>query len=330
MLVFRTDSSLPVFLTRLPFIRRWRPLIAPVEEDIASLREYASGQKDISEMQSPHSFMVAADLPDLNAVQRGIERGEYKSSATLRYDVFGWTAADVARILRYDEDEADTERKVRDEDFDRDFVPLLDRSDIEMPRLRDMSCPVSVLPFIDDWQRYDLLRQRADPMARTPHIAVDSASHLTRSERLHIETEEQMAFELLRAQGRHRRLTRGRGKGSGASDSLRAGEREEILRLDNYTCFFSGATSPAEIDVHHIVSRKIIEILDLPRELLTARYNLIAVESQLNRAKGAKLFRQDVEVYFERFASASHRNHEILSHLTRIKSLQDSIIDSAL
>jgi hypothetical protein len=151
---------------------------------------------------------------------------------------------------------------------------------------------------------------------------------LSRKKREWIQTEEQKLFELHRAEQRHRRLRPAKNSTLVAVASVSPSLREQILRLDKYTCFFTGSAPPTvEVDVHHIISRRIIEILELPRELLAAPYNLITVESQLNRVKGAHLFRLDVERYFERFADRGHRNHPILQYLAKIKDLQSGLMD---
>lgn len=301
--------------------------MAPVAEDIATLKEYAAGRRDVDEPLSPHAFKVAIDLPDLDEIEARMRAGEYKSSATLSFNAFGWDAVDVVRILRYDRDEDEITRKLRDEDFDRHFVELACSETLDVSRLRSLAAPTSVLPFIDDWERFDLLSEASDPLLRRSSARVDQKWHLRHRERESIEREERMLFELHRAEQRHRKL-RATKKSIAATGSMTPGLRELVLRLDNYTCFFTGAAPPnIEVDVHHILSRRIIEILDLPRELLTASYNLITIDSQLNRVKGPRLFKADVARYFERFDDPEHRNHPILQYLSRIKELQAGLIE---
>lgn len=88
-------------------------------------------------------------------------------------------------------------------------------------------------------------------------------------------------------------------------------------------CFFTGQTAEQiELQVHHIIPRRIIELLDLPRDLFTARYNLICVSAPLNIAKSAKLSKEDIAIYFERFSDPSHRNHPILYYLDLFRQSQ--------
>jgi hypothetical protein len=302
--------------------------MAPVEEDVARFRDYAAGRKDVEEPLSPHSFKVVIDLPDLDAIESNMQAGNYKHSATLGFEVFGWDAVDVARILRYNADEDEIDRKLRDEDLDRDFVEIVNSPKLDTSRIRSLGAAISILPFIDDWERFDSLSQVSDPLLRRSPAHVDRKWHLSRKEREWIQMEEQKLFELFRAEQRHRKLRPAKNSALASAGSMTPGLREQILRLDNYTCFFTGSAPPnVEVDVHHIISRRIVEILDLPRELLTAPYNLITVESQLNRVKGAHLFRLDVDRYFERFAARGHRNHPILQCLAKIKDLQSGLIE---
>lgn len=326
MVIYRT-SPIPAFLTRLPLIHRWRCSIAPVEEDLAILKDYAGGRRDVDEPLSSHAFRVAIDLPDLDDIEARMRAGKFKSSATLGYSAFGWDAVDVARILRYDRDDDEIARKLRDEDFDRDFVELTCCRELDGAQIRSLGVPTSILPFIDDWQRFDSLCQVSDPVLRKSSTRVDHTWHLRQRERESIERDERVLFELHRGERRHRKLRATRRSAVATAGLMTPGLREQILRYDKYTCFFTGAAPPnIEVDVHHILSRRIIEILELPRELLTAPYNLVTVEGQLNRVKGPHLFKADVERYFERFADRGHRNHPILLYLTRIKDLQSGLI----
>lgn len=297
--------------------------MAPVEEDVARLKDYAAGRKDAEEPLSPHSFKLAIDLPDLDAIEENMRAGKYKDSATVGFDVFGWDAVDIVRILRFDEDEDETERKLRDEDFGRDFIRLVEATELDTLRIQSLGLPISVLPFIDDWERFDAMSQVSDPMLRQSVWQIDRRWHLTRKERESIEQDERMLFELYRAENRHRKLQRTanstRANGGAVAPSL----REQILRLDKYTDFFTGVAAPhVTVDVHHIIPRWIVERLELPRELLTAPYNLITVDRQLNRVKGAHLRKEDVELYLQRFADPTHRNHPILQYLAKVKELQ--------
>jgi hypothetical protein len=61
--------------------------MAPVEEDVAKLRDYAAGRKDAEEPLSPHSFKLAIDLPDLEEIEENIRAGKYKDSSTLGFDI---------------------------------------------------------------------------------------------------------------------------------------------------------------------------------------------------------------------------------------------------
>jgi hypothetical protein len=321
MLIYRT-SGIPLFLTRLPLIHRRRCVMAPVEEDVAQVKDYAAGRKDAEEPLSPHYFKLAIDLPDLDAIEENMRAGKYKDSATISFDVFGWDAVDVVRILRFDEDEDETERKLRDEDFERDFVRVVDAEHLDRLRIKSLGAPISILPFIDDWERFDSLSQVSDPLLRGSR-QIDRKWNLTRQERESIEREERMLFELHRAEQRHRKLRRAVNSSLANGGAVTPRLREQILRLDKYTDFFTGAAAPhVEVDVHHIIPRWIIERLDLPRELLTAPYNLITVDSQLNRVKGAHLLKDDVELYLQRFADPTHRNHPILQYLAKVKELQ--------
>lgn len=322
MLIYRS-SGIPLFLTRLPLVHRRRCIIAPVEEDVAQLRDYAAGRKDAEEPLSPHAFKLAIDLPELDVIEENMRAGKYKNSTTLGFEAFGWDAVDIVRILRFDEDEDETQRNLRDEDFERDFVRLVDTPTLDPHRIQSLGGPISILPFIDDWERFDALSQASDPLLRRSGAQIDRKWYLTGRERDSIQREEQMLFELHRAKQRHGKLRR-------ASNAVRANGgavtprlREQILRLDKYTDFFTGATAThVELDVHHVIPRWIIERLDLPRELLTAPYNLITVDNQLNRVKGAHLFREDVELYLRRFADPAHRNHPILQWVSKVKDLQ--------
>ena len=166
--------------------------MAPVEEDIAQMKDYAAGRKDAEEPLSPHSFKLAIDLPDVDAIEENMRAGKYKDSATISFDVFGWDAVDVVRILRFDEDEDETERKLRDEDFERDFVRIVDAAHLDTPRIQSLGAPISILPFIDDWERFDTLSQVSDPLLRRSGVQIDRKWNLTRQERESIEREEQM------------------------------------------------------------------------------------------------------------------------------------------
>lgn len=107
------------------------------------------------------------------------------------------------------------------------------------------------------------------------------------------------------------------------SDPVPPKLRAEIISLDGGKCFFTGQTAEqVELTVHHIITRKIIENLDLPRELFTAPYNLICVSASLNIAKSAKLSREDIAIYFERFSDPTHRNHPILRYLSLFQQSQ--------
>jgi hypothetical protein len=297
--------------------------MAPVEEDVARAKDYAAGRKNAEEPLSAHSFKLAIDLPDVDAIEENMRAGKYKDSATISFDVFGWDAVDVVRILRFDEDEDETERKLQDEDFERDFVRVVDAAHLDTSRIQSLGAPISILPFIDDWERFDALSQVSDPLLRRSRPQIDRKWNLTRRERESIEREEKMLFALHRAQQRHRKLRPASNWAHANGGEVTPRLREQILRLDKYTDFFTGAAAPrVEVDVHHIIPRWIVERLDLPRELLTAPYNLVTVDRQLNRVKGARLLKDDVEVYLERFADPAHRNHPILQYLAKVKELQ--------
>jgi hypothetical protein len=287
------------------------------------MKDYAAGRRDAEEPLSPHFFKLAIDLPDLDAIEANMRAGKYKDSATISFDVFGWDAVDIVRILRFDEDEDETERKLRDEDFERDFVRVVDAEHLDRLRIKSLGAPISILPFIDDWERFDALLQVSDPLLRRPGRQIDRKWNLMRQERESIERQEQMLFELHRAKQRHRKLRPALNSPRSNGGAVTPRLREQILRLDKYTDFFTGAAAPhAEVDVHHIIPRWIVERLDLPCELFAAPYNLITADRQLNRVKGAHLFKDDVELYLERFADPAHRNHPILKYLIKVKELQ--------
>ena len=107
------------------------------------------------------------------------------------------------------------------------------------------------------------------------------------------------------------------------NDSVRPKLQAEIISLDGRKCFFTGQTpEQVELSVHHIIPRKTIENLDLPRELFTAPYNLICVSASLNIAKSAKLSKEDITIYIEQFSDPKHRNHPILRYLRQFQRSQ--------
>jgi hypothetical protein len=314
------EETIPALLTTLPFIHAWRAWFAPVDEDIAKFRPFVTGERSINDSRDPAVIVVAMQLPDLDEIEEKMRRNTFKSTATLNITTYGWHAYDVARVLREKEDESELDRQCRDEDFTRDFLKLKEADGLDFERIRELGVPTSVIPFIKAWEKLDSTQHRNDPR----YFRHDNF-YLSPAEERAIRAREEVLFaELgLRKVRKGYRLTRRTHSGN-RSPNLAPGAKDDIVRRDGYRCFFTGETPPqTTLDVHHIISRYLIDKLDLPPSLYTEAFNLITVGSSTNRAKKAKLFKEDIHLYFQRIRRPDHANYRILYYLQRIREIQN-------
>lgn len=106
-------------------------------------------------------------------------------------------------------------------------------------------------------------------------------------------------------------------------ETLPPKQRAAIIARDHGRCLFTGQTSDQiELQVHHIISRRIIELLRLTDDLFTAPYNLVTVSAPLNIAKSAQLTSEDIDFYIERFSDPTHPNYRVLYYLDLFRRAQ--------
>jgi hypothetical protein len=106
---------------------------------------------------------------------------------------------------------------------------------------------------------------------------------------------------------------------------VRASVHNEVLKDHEYSCIFDGRARPKfPIDVHHVIPRRLIERLELPRSLYTDRANLVACCEPCNVAKSDKLSKEDVRFYLSQFSGdPDHPNALLCRYLRLIQGLQD-------
>jgi len=287
-------NVIPAFLVHLDLIRVSEANIGATEDEIASIRPFVTGESCISEKDPPDSMTLAWRILTFDEMTKLVERNRSRLNATIGFTIYDWYLSDVTRIMRGN--------------GSANYRRISECDDLDLKTIGSLAAPVSIIPFL----RY----------AR--ETAQDKRFYPTRAEEAKIKETEQRLFAELKLKAKQRKLKPAHKPYRKSREySTRPKVKSQVLADHNSKCLFSGVSSlSASLAIHHVIPYRVVELLQLPKELLTEAFNLVPICSDLNSAKSAILSKKDVELYLERFAEPAHPNHRIVKYLELIRKIQ--------
>lgn len=288
--VYRKEP-LPAIYTKIPFVRESNPiLIADCHEDLPRLRKLqgiAAGNNCISQFQWDHAWFVKAEIPDDIGTLDGT------SDVVIKWRVFYWKLWDVESLVK---------------DWEPAEAVLLTSAGISDDFLDSLAHPTSCL---------DMLRQTEVLFNGGYQLEPRIVSAIKQIEA------PLTASNKLREMKQLKPVAKSRSSKAIGKSRVRPKLRDTILRRDNFRCIFCGKNSSnTELEVHHIISRSVINKLGLDPTLQMAPENLCVTCFNCNRGKRDNLPREDIQYYCRAFLDREHPNHGLLVHLTKISELQ--------
>ena len=287
-------KPLPAIYTQLGFVRELGPcMIVDCPEDLSRLQQLqkiVAGDACVSEIEWTHGLFVKAAIPDDVLMREGT------SGTVIEWRIWWWKLWDAqhAQSLVTDRWPAEAVR-LTDAGIGTDFLNLL-------------AHPTSCLP---------MLRQTEVLFSKGYELKPEIAAAIKEIE------EPLIASMKLRAMKRLKLIANSGSAKAIGNPQVPPKLRDTILRQNNYRCMFCGKnSSDAALEVHHIISRNLINKLHLDPALHVDPENLCVTCFRCNRGKSDNLTTEDIEYYRAAFSNPEHPNHNLLSYLTKISELQ--------
>ena len=299
--VYRKEP-LPAIYTELGFVRKSAPFIlADCPEDLSSLRKLqsvAAGDACVSKLEWSHTFFVKAELPDDIATRDG------SSDTVIKWRVFYWKLWDAQSLVK---DSRPTEAiSYEDAGIDADYLDSL-------------AHPTSCLSMLRQTQN---LFESDNGRSKGYELKSGMVAAIKEIEKPLIASVKLRTIK----QGMKLRkpTTTSQSTKTSSEPQLSPKLRNEILQKNNYRCMFcgNGVSDGARLEVHHIISRSLINKLHLDPTLLKNPKNLCAACFSCNRGKSDNLTTKDIEFYLNAFSKPEHPNHGLLRYLRKISELQ--------
>ena len=291
-------KPIPAIYTQLEFVRKSHTcMIADCPEDLPRLQQLekvVAGDACVSEIERPSWLIVKAEFPDDILIREGT------SDTVIEWRIFYWKLWDAESLVG--ENRPAEAVRLTDAGIGTDFLDSLAHPTSCLPMLRQ----TEVLFSSDNgrYKGYELKPKRAAAIKEMEKSLIAG-----------------MKLRAMKQFTANRKLS-GPPKAIGYPQ-VPPKLRDTILRKNNYRCMFCGKNSSDEaLEVHHIISRKLINKLCLNPDLHTVPENLCVTCFSCNRGKSDNLTPEDIAYYRDEFSNPEHPNHGLLVHLAKISELQ--------
>jgi hypothetical protein len=294
----RRRDRLPSVFCAFPWVRPTIESFADcgTEEDrrLVSLHiGMLAGEVDVSVLDDEFSVKLAIDIPEV------VREADGRSGRGLHARIYHWKFHDVNYLLKGE--------------MPSEAVPVSEAGFFEDDLI--------ALGTAEDFLTWIRLHERflGEPKGYRFPVALEEKFRDFQSKNL--------ARVKLRQKQLGLRLSGGGRSARGDPPSVPESMRNEVLKDHDYRCLFCGRGRPEfRIDVHHVFPRRLIERLDLPERLFTARENLVACCAGCNVAKSDEVSKEDVRFYLCQFARVDHANNRLVSALELLRKLQDGCV----
>ncbi|MBV9659252.1 MAG: HNH endonuclease, partial [Verrucomicrobia bacterium] len=247
-----------------------------------------NSNQDVAELDSPYSLVLAVEIPD------GVGEATGTSNRSYMPTIYSWKLYDVVYFLK-------------------------GTKPAEAVNISELGLSSDDLLQLASGDRYLAFVRAFEKASQQPAGHYFSTSLEKQLRALEDQTDAQAMLQRKLLTLKRTPATR-----RSSSPQVRAKIRNEVLQFHNYTCIFDGRTRPeVAMHAHHVIPRRVIERLHLPKSLLTARENLVAACIDCNGAKSDELNPKDIAFYLGQFAAADHPNHTLISLLQQIQRLQE-------
>ncbi len=299
--VFRKEP-LPAIYTELGFVRKSAPFIlVDCPEDLSRLRQLqsvAAGEVCVSELEWLYTFFVKAELPD------DIQARDGSSDDVIEWRVFYWKLWDAESLVK---GSRPTE------------AISYENAGINADFLDSLIHPISCLPMLRQTQN---LFEPANGKDKGYELKSEMVAAIKRIENPLIASIKLPAMK--QAIKQRKPTTTSKSTKTSGNPQVSPKLRDAVLRNNNYRCMFcgNGASDGVKLEAHHIITRSLINKLQLDPTLHINPENLCAACFSCNRGKSDNLATEDIEFYLNVFSKPEHPNHGLLRYITRISELQ--------
>ena len=284
------QTALPALYAQLEFVRQSGIFrLCDCRDDlprIQQLQSVVAGNACLSELERPYWLFVKAQIPDEVAALDGT------SDAPIVWRVFYWKLWDIESLV--------TNTRPAE------AVPLGDAG-IDIEFLESLERPQSCLP-----------------MLRQTQIMLNGGYELRPDVKAAIDEKEKLLLASIRLSKMKPSGLANTGPTNPHHNSrIPPKLRERVLRRDSYRCVFCGNGPPnTQLEVNHVIPRRLIRRLSLDSTLHKSDKNLCTTCFSCNRGKSDNLAPEDIDYYRNAFSSPQHPNHSLLPFLMNISDMQ--------